>query len=484
MADLPRIKGNIQKMIAQGAPEADIDAYVAGEGVTPEVLRGDSRGIIDKLTGRDGGERYQTWPEKLLRGVGESALSGATLPGDVMAGKAPVPSSENGGEGIGRVMDLAALATPVNPGVRAGDRAIPGVTKALRAEKPVVPSAQELKAAGGADIQAAQSSDLRIPAQAVADYSRQMQRELLGPGSSIHPVDAPATFTKLKELEGAPADAFFTPSNLQSLRESLQATAQNFNPAASKDQLAASRAIRQLDQLLSSLGPKDTMAGPTSAGLATREQLVSSAMDGQREAGRVAGLFDRGRGNYAAAQRSNDVMGTLDRARTGIIERAEGRAQAANSGRNLDNQIRQKVEAVLEKPKELSGLTDSEVTALEGVVDGGRARNTARYVGNALAGGGGVAQTGFGMAGAGFGGAVGGVPGAIVGAAVPTAIGAVSRSVANALAKRALSKVDETLRKRSPLYQERVDHPKMSAVSPAKRSALIRALMLSSDDQR
>lgn len=40
MADIARIKGNISKMIAQNAPEADIDAYVASEGVTPEQLRG------------------------------------------------------------------------------------------------------------------------------------------------------------------------------------------------------------------------------------------------------------------------------------------------------------------------------------------------------------------------------------------------------------------------------------------------------------
>lgn len=39
MADIPRIKGNISKMIAQGAPEADIDAYVASEGVSLDQLK-------------------------------------------------------------------------------------------------------------------------------------------------------------------------------------------------------------------------------------------------------------------------------------------------------------------------------------------------------------------------------------------------------------------------------------------------------------
>jgi hypothetical protein len=40
--DTARIKRNIAKMIDQGAPETDIDAYVASEGTTPDALRGGS----------------------------------------------------------------------------------------------------------------------------------------------------------------------------------------------------------------------------------------------------------------------------------------------------------------------------------------------------------------------------------------------------------------------------------------------------------
>lgn len=39
MADTAKVKRNIQRMIDQGAPKADIDAYVAEEGLTPEALR-------------------------------------------------------------------------------------------------------------------------------------------------------------------------------------------------------------------------------------------------------------------------------------------------------------------------------------------------------------------------------------------------------------------------------------------------------------
>lgn len=39
MADLDKIKRNVGKMVAQGAPEEDIDAYLSGEGVTVDQVR-------------------------------------------------------------------------------------------------------------------------------------------------------------------------------------------------------------------------------------------------------------------------------------------------------------------------------------------------------------------------------------------------------------------------------------------------------------
>lgn len=411
------------------------------------------RGVIDKLTGRDGGERHQTWPEKLVRGVASSVSSAATLPGDVAQGKQAVDPADPAF--MARALDFAGAATPVNPAIRAGDRAIPGVAKAMQAEKPVIPSTAELAKAGGADIQAAKASGLDVTALSVANYSKKLQQELFDSG--VHPVDAPNTFAKLKALEDAPSDSFFTAANLQSLRESLQATAQNFNPQAAKDQLAASRAIKGFDQFLPTIDPKDVLAGTPAA---------------------TSQLFERGRGNYAAAQRSNDLNGNLDRANTGILERAEARAQAANSGRNLDNTIRSKIVSLLEKPKEVSGFSDPEIAALNGVAEGGPARNTARYIGNLLGGGGGVGQSAITAIGASTGGVMGGIPGAIVGGVLPSAAGAGAKSIANALAKRSLNKTDELLRKRSPLYQERVANPEMSVISPDKRAAIARALLL------
>lgn len=426
------------------------------------------RGIVDKLFGVTG-ERYQTWPEKAVReviGIPKKTIDAAA--------SAP-PGSRAATEAmVGPAAETAMGFSPVNPAIRAGDQIIPGLAKALQAKKVEVPTASELRAIGSADIDQATKSGLSIAPQAVSDFSRLVQQKI-----GIHPVNAEKTFALLKELENPGGGAVFTPANLQALRESLGHVAQNFNPNAAKDQLAATRAIKEFDAFLRGLEPKDTVVRTTASETpATRPQLLAAALEGKREAERVADLFERGRGNYAAAMRANDITGELDRATTGILERAQGRAQAANSGRNLDNTIRSKVESVLEKPKELSGLNDAEITALEFARDGGVTRNTARELGNRLAGGGGAGSTVLAGAGGAVGGAVAGIPGAVAGAAIPTATGLAARGIANRLAKRDLALVDELMRKRSPLYEERLASPEMHVISPERRAALSRALMM------
>lgn len=403
----------------------------------------------------------------------EAARGIAQIPG--RAGEAVQQYEQTGEYNPAPFMAAATIASPANAAMRAGDRLIPGVSAAMSKEMPKVPGAKELATVGGADISAAKSSPLTISSQAVSDYSRKIQQELFDDG--IHPARAKDTYQILKELENAPSGSVFTPANLQTLRETLSSIAQNFNPNAAKDQLAASRAIKRVDAFLRSVAPKDTVAGAASGLPATKEQLVSRALEGKKEAERVAEQFARGRGNYAAAQRSNDITGELDRANTGILDRALARAQSAFSGRNIDNTIRSKVTAVLEKPKEVAGFSDAELAALQGASEGGRARNSARAVGNLLGGGGGLGSAVLGLTGAVPGAIYGGTMGAVAGA-TPAVVGAVSRSVANALAKRDIRKVDELIRKRSPLYEERLRDAPMSAITPEGRAALIRALMV------
>jgi hypothetical protein len=415
------------------------------------------RSVMGQLTGSDGRERYQTWPERLVRGIGGAAKDFVALPGRVMqeAQQSPpqISDSDVSVLSVPQAMNFAGFASPINPAVRAGDKAIPGAATNMVQVKTPVPTTQELAKVGGDQLNAARESGLELTPNVLSEYAAKVKNnELRG----IHPVDAPATYRKLADIENAPSGSFVTAGDLRALRDSLGTTAQNFNPQAARDQLAASRAIGKLDELLPSVDPKNVLAGNPAA---THE------------------LFQKGSGNYAAAMRSNDITGKLDRAVTGIVERAENRAQASHSGRNLDNTIRQKVASALEKPKEVSGFSDAELGALQKVIDGGKVQNFARSVGNKFGGGGGSAQTVI-AALLGVGGAqYGGMPGAIAGATIPTAVGASARSLANALAKRSLNSTDEMIRMRSPLYQEAAARAGKTGAPTPTEAALIKALL-------
>lgn len=82
---------------------------------TPQAPK-PQRGAFNALTGADGGERYQTWPEKLVRGVGSAISDAAHLPGDALAGRVQPGSDEE----IGRAFNMATLTSPANPAIRGG----------------------------------------------------------------------------------------------------------------------------------------------------------------------------------------------------------------------------------------------------------------------------------------------------------------------------------------------------------------------------
>jgi hypothetical protein len=74
MADIPKVKRNIQRMIDQGAPEADIDSYVASEGVDLGMLQ--AKPSPEGGTGTDMAKSYGT-------GLVEGVIGLASVPWDL-----------------------------------------------------------------------------------------------------------------------------------------------------------------------------------------------------------------------------------------------------------------------------------------------------------------------------------------------------------------------------------------------------------------
>jgi hypothetical protein len=418
------------------------------------------RGAMDKLTGQ-GGERYQTWPERLVRGIGGAAKDAALLPGRVMQ-EAQQPQTRMSDSDVSvmsvpQTMGAASFMSPVNPAVRAGELAIPGEANAFNNSKWFspgfkrdIPTAEQLKRSGGAQIEQARNSGVEFTPQAAQNLGSQIEAALQGRG--FNDVTAKETFGTLAGLRKPPDGAVSTSfGNLQNLREQLNKVAGSIDP---RERAAANAAIKELDGWLSGSHSGASLAGSTTP----------------EAAAQAASTYKSGRGDYSAYKRSADV--------TGRAEHADLRAAATNSGRNIDNLTRQRFVDILTNDAKGRGYSDPALEAIEGVVRGSKTTNAARYIGNLLGGGGGIGQTGVAAIGAGVGAAGGstiGMPavGAVAGAAVPGPVGASAKALANALTKRGVSKVDELIRMESPMYQAM---PRQ-AVNPATQQAIIRALL-------
>lgn len=79
MADLDKVKRNVGKMVAQGAPEDDIDAYLSGEGVTVDQVKAH----------KVGGPPASAEPQRSTLGdVFDSSMTGLAKGGAAIAGMA------------------------------------------------------------------------------------------------------------------------------------------------------------------------------------------------------------------------------------------------------------------------------------------------------------------------------------------------------------------------------------------------------------
>lgn len=379
-------------------------------------------------------------------GILGAAKRAFMLPSQVYQGEID-PLSD---EGIARATELASFATPINPAVRAGEAAIPGVLQNLRREAPPVPTAQELKAASGAGYDAVRDAGVDYAAPAVRDMATQLRTQLESDG--FLPELTPKTFSILDRLEAPPDGAVATIGGLDAARKALKNARLDFTN--DPERTAAKRVAEGIDRFIESPPEASVLAGP---------------------AAEAAALLRSARGNHAAGKRSETL--------TGIRDAADLRAAVANSGQNLDNATRQRLASLILNRKASAGFSAGEREAIEDVARGTPSTNAARYIGNLLGGGGGLGMAVTGALGSAGGAAAGGVSGAALGALIPPAIGAGAKQVAAAMTQRGLARVDEATRMRSPLYEQALANSPFEAAIDPRRIAVVRALMASQAGQ-
>jgi hypothetical protein len=425
---------------APAAPPTDWYGEVTGKAAAPKPAAAPAPATDEPYSGtilpfsRDAQGNTSFDSNAGLLGVLKRAV---TAPGDVVTGKVDPYSPE----GESRAREMVGVITPGSAALSAGERVIPGALKNLRPTKPAVPSAEALKEAGAAGFERARNMGVDYSADAIKAMGGNIQRSLEEDG--ILAELSPKTFAIVSKLQSPPEGAVGTVQGLIAARRALQNAAGDFTNKT--EQAAANRAIKELDKFLLGDNASSVLAGPAAA--AGRE--ISEA-----------------RGNYAASLRSEKI--------TGAAEKAERNAAVANSGLNVDNQVRQRVRDLLQRPKEARGFSAEELTLMEEVARGNFATNTARKVGNALGGGGGLGATFTGTLGA-AGGAMTGEPtAAVLGAAALPALGYGSRQLASNMTLKRLEQLDKTIRMRSPLYRQMLKDAPQEAKTMEGRASLLR----------
>lgn len=417
-------------------------------------------------------------------GIPGALIDAFTLPGDVLTGKVR-PDMDNP-EFAERAVGLATTITPLPAATRAGQAVMGGALK-MRPVNPAAPSAEALYKAGDAAYTQARGMGVDYTADSIASLSNGLRQSLDAEG--FIPVNAPKTAAILDQLRNPPAGAVASTDNILGLRKALQKVAGNY--ADAQDQAAASIAIKRLDEFLENPTAESVVARPAAAeGVVGQGSETLPAIPGEAGNARAAigtdpeafiraknasTLLKQGRGNIAAAKRSERL--------TGMEEKAELRAISSNSGKNAGNNIKNRLTDIITTPGKARGYSDAELARMESIIrnTGNRTRNLS----NRLGGGGGAAQFGVasvgGAVGAGigsfFGGPIGAAMGGAAGATIPPAIGAGARSVYNSMVQKAVGGLDEMIRQRSPLFEQMRKTAQLAPKDAAARSAFIRSLL-------
>jgi hypothetical protein len=280
------------------------------------------------------------------------------------------------------------------------------------------PTPEAIKEAGAAGFSSPVVRGLEIKPQPVEAWSNNLRTRLSDDGLSD--VTAKDTWKILGRLDGAPTGATVTGNNLQGLRRELQEVAGQRGPdfQATSDAKAATKAIDELDKLIASgISKNDVVKGDPAA---------------------AARVWEEARANWSqyAKMRAADKRQML----------ADTQATGAHSGRNFDNNMRQKMRDIIAGPAGRGFTGPGEREAVERIGQGSPERNATRTIANLLGGGGGLGASTVGSL------AAIGTSNPWMLATIPVGMGA--KGLQNAATRRDLDRLNEVLRANSPLASQ------------------------------
>ncbi len=406
------------------APSSDV-------GTSDQIARG-----LEKATGVP--LEPQNEAEAIARRVGGFASGAIGGPAGVGARLLRVLGPALGSETAGQL----TKGTAAEPIARiAGAVAGGGVGALPKAANAAVPAVDELKAAARAGYQHPEVAAVEIKPQAVSNLAFQIHSDLAKDG--FRPITTPKAFGVVNELQVPKGIASVKIADLDSVHKALGNVAREVDTVGrpTADAAAASRAVKRLDDFLGNLKQPDLLAGDASLAVP---------------------ILNDARKNWGAAMRAEDL---------GVrLTRAERQAAKAGSGANIQNAIKQKVSAVLDVPQRSVGYSAAEKAQAERVVRGSPTENLLRKAG----------KLGFNDGLTLMAHAAAAVPSG--GASIPIGVaGTIARKAAEKMTSTQAQKLEEMLRARSPLAQQRaaaVPPPSRPRLSPLQRRLMASALAL------
>lgn len=381
-------------------------------------------------------------------GILGSIRRAVALPGQVYRGEVQMQDASGNisPEVIERATEFATTVSPAAPGMRSGEMIVPGIAKAIEKAPVALPEAAAIKETAKAGYEAGRQAAVDFHPEAVKSLALAVKQSLDENG--VLAVLAPKTHRILSALSNPPKGAVAARlSSVEAARRSFGNAAKDFsNPT---EQMAGKVAREALDRFM-------------------REPPEGAVLSGDAKA--AAKVIREADKNYAAAKKS-EALGSL-------LSKAENRTAAANSGLNLGNTLRARVADALNNPKIASRFTPDEIAALEQINRGSRTANATRYLGNALAAGGGIGASALGgltgVAANQFGS--GALTAGIIGAAVP-ATGYAMRKTSEKLTLKALENADKVIRANSPLAKSILASSPSVVARKVGSEALLRGLL-------
>lgn len=466
MADLARIKRNVAKMAGQNAPEADIDGYIASEGVTVDDVRNFKAEPAAPKTDRLPEERgFMRRVDDAVRGVADTATFG--FADEIAAGLGSLTGIGSAGGNYDQNLSAERQRDSEGGWERVGGQVLGAVSNPGMASKTILGAAGKGAVAGGVYGYGSGEGDIgnrlesagtgAIVGGAAGGALKSVANRL---GNRAAAKTIPSNDQIRKQAEAAynkaeAAGVVFKPEGVRELASTIvnDLAEFGFDPALQPGTAAVIRRFQELDGKNVTLKGLDivrrvannaakVMDNPSQQEISRRIiERIDDYIENVTDADVLMGNAKQG---ASAMREARDAWGRFRRSQAvdTAAYKAELRAASTGSGGNLQNATKQNIRRMVEKPR---GMSKQEQAAAERVVMGSRGENAARLVGKAAPTG--IVSGGIGSsAGAAIGSAFGGPVGAAIGATVVPAVGQVAKMTADRLTLKNVERLSQIIR--------------------------------------